>query len=326
MRVKILSLKGNVMAKTPIILDTDPGVDDAAAIGLALASDTTDIKLITTVGGNVTLENVTNNVLKLLHFWHAHVPVAKGAQGPLVRELTTAANVHCESGLAGYEFEGQADECLLEDVAPVAMHKALHASKEPLTIVAIGPLTNVALLLRLYPSDKELIKRIVIMGGTCTRGNKGVLSEFNIATDPEAAKIVFSSGISLAMIGLDIGWKATIPANDILTIKTFGKTGKMVYDLFSHYRSGSINTALKMYDPTAMAYFLKPEFFTVEKTFVDIELAGTLTAGCTLVDFRGYLHGEPNVDVCTDIDVEAFRSWFVEQLSICERKRVEASK
>ena len=87
-----------------------------------------------------------------------------------------------------------------------------------------------------------------------------------------------------------------------------------------------INTALKMYDPTAMAYFLKPEFFTVEKTFVDIELAGTLTAGCTLVDFRGYLHGEPNVDVCTDIDVEAFRSWFVEQLSICERKRVEASK
>lgn len=301
------------MTKTPIIIDTDPGIDDAAALAIAIGSDKVDVRLITTVGGNVSLENVSNNVLKLLKFWDKKIPVAKGAKGPLVRSLSDASAIHGASGMDGFEFDGLADGCLLTEVAVEALYKEITRSNTPVTIVAIGPLTNIALLLKVHPDSKSNIERLIIMGGTITRGNKGVLSEFNMATDPEAAKIVFSSGVPIVMVGLDIGWKALVLPEDIEKIKAASKTGKMITALFSHYRGGSIKTGLKMYDPTAMAYLLVPEMFQTTETFVDIELSGALTAGCTLVDLKGYLGKPANATVCTDIDVQAFRTWFVDQ-------------
>lgn len=305
------------MGRTPVIIDTDPGIDDAVAIGIALGSPALDVRLITTVGGNVSLENVTNNTLKLLRFWDKDIPVAKGADGPLVRELVDASSIHGASGMEGYEFDGEARECLNGKVAVEAAYETLMASDEPVEIVAIAPLTNIALLLKVHPDVRGKVKRIVMMGGTLTRGNKGVLSEFNIATDPEAASIVFGSGIDLVMVGLDIAWQALVLPEDIDQIRNCGRTGKMLTSLFDHYRGGSMKTGLKMYDPTAMAYLLEPGMFETTTTYVGIELAGALTAGCTLVDLKGYLHQEPNATVCTGIDAKAFRDWFVSSIKNC---------
>ena len=198
------------MEKRPIIIDTDPGIDDALAIAIALFSEELDVKLISTVAGNVSLENVTNNALKLLSFWEKDIPVAAGADRPLIEPLVDASNVHGVTGMEGYDFPEPKKELLLEEHAVNAMHRVIMESAEPVTLVPIAPLTNIALLFTMYPEVKANIKEIVMMGGSAGRGNKGVMSEFNIATDPEAAKIVFDSGLPIVMAGLDVGWKALV--------------------------------------------------------------------------------------------------------------------
>lgn len=185
--------------RRPIIIDTDPGIDDALAIAIALFSEELDVRLITTVAGNVSLEHVTNNALKLLNFWGKDVPVAKGAAHPLIEPFIDASNVHGVSGMEGYDFPEPKEELLLQEHAVNAMRRVILESREPVTLVPIAPMTNIAQLLTMYPEVKENIREIVIMGGSAGRGNKGVMSEFNVATDPEAAKIVFASGLPIVM-------------------------------------------------------------------------------------------------------------------------------
>lgn len=305
------------MSKRPIIIDTDPGIDDALAIGIALFAEELDVRLITTVAGNVCLEHVTNNVLKLLHFWGKKVPVAAGASAPLLEPLVDASNVHGATGMEGYEFPEPDRSLLLKEHAVEAMRRTIMESEEPITLVPIAPLTNIALLFVMYPEVKEKIKEIVLMGGSAGRGNKGIMSEFNIATDPEAAAIVFRSKVPIVMAGLDVGWKALVYPEDSEKMRVMGKTGEMAYCLFKKYRGGSFQTGLKMYDSCAMAYLLRPELYTVADTYVDVELSGTLTRGCTAVDLKGYLKKEANVRVCTDIDGEKFREWFLEYIGRC---------
>lgn len=305
------------MKKRPVIIDTDPGIDDALAIAIALFSDELDVRLITTVAGNVSLKNVTNNTLKLLHFFGKDIPVAQGADRPLIEPLVDASNVHGASGMEGFEFPEPKTELLLKDNAANAMRKAIMESEEPVTLVPIAPMTNLALLLSMYPEVKGNIQEIVMMGGSATRGNKGVMSEFNVATDPEAAKIVFNSGLPIVMAGLDVGWSALVYPQDSEKMKGMGKTGEMAYCLFKRYRGGSFNTGLKMYDSCAIAYLLCPEMFKVEETFVGIELNGGMTRGCTVVDLKGYLKKAPNAKVCTAIDGEKFREWFLESVGRC---------
>lgn len=305
------------MEKRPIIIDTDPGIDDALAIAIALFSEELDVKLISTVAGNVSLENVTNNALKLLSFWEKDIPVAAGADRPLIEPLVDASNVHGVTGMEGYDFPEPKKELLLEEHAVNAMRRVIMESAEPVTLVPIAPLTNIALLFTMYPEVKANIKEIVMMGGSAGRGNKGVMSEFNIATDPEAAKIVFDSGLPIVMAGLDVGWKALVYPEDSAKLLEMGKTGEMAYCLFKKYRGGTFGTGLKMYDSCAVACLLCPELFTVEETFVDIELAGSMTRGCTVVDLKGYLKQKPNAKVCTDIDGEKFRKWFLEYVGRC---------
>lgn len=305
------------MEKRPIIIDTDPGIDDALAIAIALFSEELDVKLISTVAGNVSLENVTNNALKLLSFWEKDIPVAAGADRPLIEPLVDASNVHGVTGMEGYDFPEPKKELLLEEHAVNAMRRVIMESAEPVTLVPIAPLTNIALLFTMYPEVKANIKEIVMMGGSAGRGNKGVMSEFNIATDPEAAKIVFDSGLPIVMAGLDVGWKALVYPKDSAKLLEMGKTGEMAYCLFKKYRGGTFGTGLKMYDSCAVAYLLCPELFTVEETFVDIELAGSMTRGCTVVDLKGYLKKKPNAKVCMDIDGEKFRKWFLEYVGRC---------
>ncbi len=305
------------MSKRPIIIDTDPGIDDALAIAIALFSEELDVRLLTTVAGNVSLDKVTYNTLRLLKFMKKEVPVAKGADAPLILPLLDASNVHGQSGMEGFDFDEPDDHLLLKENAVDAMRRVIMESDEPVTLVPIAPLTNIALLLKVYPEVKGNIREIVLMGGTAERGNKGVLSEFNVATDPHAAKIVFDSGLPLVMAGLDVGWKALVLPEDSAKMPQLGEVGRMAYCLFQKYRGGSMKTGLKMYDSCAIAYLLRPQMYDIVETTVDIELSGTMTAGCTLVDLKGYLGQPHNARVCMDIDQEMFRSWFLESIGRC---------
>lgn len=305
------------MKKRPIIIDTDPGIDDAVAIAIALFSEELDVKLITTVAGNVSLDKVTYNTLRLLKFFQKEVPVAKGAAEPLILPLMDASNVHGKSGMEGFDFEEPDDHLLLEENAVNAMRRVIMESDEPITLVPIAPLTNIALLLKAYPEVKANIREIVMMGGSASRGNKGVMSEFNVATDPEAAKIVFNSGLPLVMAGLDVGWNALVLPEDSAKLPQLGEVGRMAYCMFQKYRGGSMKTGLKMYDSCAMAYLLKPEMYEIAETYVDVELAGTMTAGCTLVDLKGYLGKPNNAKVCMSINQELFRTWFLDCIARC---------
>ena len=304
------------MAKEKIIIDTDPGIDDAVALAIALFNETVDVKLITTVAGNVSLEKVTANALRLLTFWGKKVPVAKGAEKPFIQKFVDAAGIHGQSGMDGFDFPEPDMSLLVKEHAVNKMREVIMAEKT-ITLVAIGPLTNVALLFALYPEVKTHISRIVLMGGSLTRGNKGVMAEFNFATDPHAAKMVFDAGVPLVMAGLDVGWQSAILPEDTAKLLTMGKTGKMVHALFKKYRSGTFATGLRMYDACAVAYLLKPEIFKTADVFVDIELSGKLTSGCSVVDLKGYLKQTANATVCTEIDPVAFRTWFIESLAKC---------
>ncbi|GHV62045.1 ribonucleoside hydrolase RihC [Spirochaetia bacterium] len=305
------------MKKRPIIIDTDPGIDDAIALAIALFSEELDIRLISTVAGNVGLEKTTNNALKLLTFWGKAVPVARGADRPLLAAPTNAEDVHGASGMDGYNFPDPDRSNLLTEHAVNAIYKTLNESAEKITLVPIGPLTNIALLLRMYPGVKEKIEAVVLMGGSVTRGNKGVMSEFNMACDPEAARIVFESGLPLVMAPLDVGRRALVHPEDAARIKSMGRTGEMIYALLQHYRSGDINRGLKMYDSCAVAYLLRPEMFEVAETYVAVETTGTLTAGTTVVDLKGYLKQRPNAKVCVDINGAVFRDWLLSALKRC---------
>ncbi|MEK3888388.1 ribonucleoside hydrolase RihC [Bacillus sp. FSL K6-3431] len=305
------------MTKRPIIIDTDPGIDDAVAIAIALFSEELDVKLITTVAGNVGLDKVTYNALRLLKFFKKDIPVAIGADRPLMKAPIDASNVHGESGMDGFDFEEPTHELVLKENAVNAMYRVIMSSEQPITLVPIGPLTNIALLLKMYPEVTDHIAEIVLMGGSTGRGNAGVMAEYNIFADPEAAKIVFQSNIPKVMVGLDVGLKALVYPEDSERLKELNETGNMIYHLFKKYRGGSLKTGLKMYDSCAVAYLLKPEMFEVIDTFVDVEVNGTMTSGCTVVDIKGYLKQPNNAKVCIDIDPVIFKDWFMESLSRC---------
>ncbi|UQZ82878.1 Non-specific ribonucleoside hydrolase RihC [Paenibacillus konkukensis] len=305
------------MTKRPIIIDTDPGIDDAVALAIALYSDQLDVRLITTVAGNVSLDKVTFNALRLMKFFNKDVPVAAGARRPLIKEPIDASDIHGPTGMDGYDFEQPDEGQLLQEHAVNAMRRVIMDSEAPVTIVPIGPLTNIALLLHMYPEVKERIAEIVLMGGSTGRGNAGVMAEFNIYADPEAAKIVFQSGLPLVMVGLDVGLKALVYPEDSEKLKVMNKTGHMMYQLFQKYRGGSMKTGLKMYDSCAVAYLLRPDMFEVAETFVDVELNGSLTSGCTVVDLKNYLKQPANAKVCVDIDPHLFKQWFMESLQKC---------
>ncbi|HCW7018165.1 TPA: ribonucleoside hydrolase RihC [Citrobacter farmeri] len=301
--------------RLPIILDTDPGIDDAAAIAAALFAPQLDLQLMTTVAGNVSVEKTTRNALQLLHFWNADVPLAQGAATPLLRSLRDAAYVHGESGMEGYDFVEHKRQ-LLAKPAFIALRDALMSAPEPITLVAIGPLTNIALLLMHYPECTFNIRRLVIMGGSAGRGNFTPNAEFNIAVDPEAAARVFQSGIEIVMCGLDVTNQAMLTPDYLATLPTLNRTGKMLHALFSHYRSGTMRTGVRMHDLCAIAWLVRPDLFTVKPCFVAVETQGDYTAGTTVVDIEGRMNRPANVQVALDINVSGFQQWVAEVLAL----------
>lgn len=308
--------------KIPIIIDCDPGHDDAMAILWALASPQLDLRAVTTVAGNQTIEKVTANAIKVLtKAGRPDIPVAMGAKQPLIRDLIVGGEiVHGSSGLEGPELP----ECGFEVSELSALDlliQTIQESEEKVTLVPIGPLTNIATLFIVRPDLKEKIERISIMGGGAYMGNWTPAAEYNIWADPEAAKVVFNSGLPIIMAGLDVTHKAYITREENEILRAQGNKMSVfaaeLIDYFSryHYEVEGF-PGCTMHDPTAVAALLYPELFTGITCNVDVEVRGELTTGMTVVDTIGYkekIFGEKadkNTTVLLDVDRQKYVEYF----------------
>ena len=298
-----------------IVLDTDPGIDDAAAISIALTDAQFEVKLLTTVAGNVSADKTSANALKLVEFFgvQGKVPVAAGADRPLLKPFEDASHVHGESGMPGWDFPALKTKPLAKH-AVEAMRDTLLASDEPLTLVLTGAYTNAALLFRMYPEVKAKIERIVVMGGSLGYGNMSSAAEFNVFTDPHAAKIVFESGLPIVMIGLDVTMKALLTNENIERLATLNQTGKMLHSLFSYYGDEGAG-GKPMHDVNTLFYLAHPEAFTITEYWVDVVTEG-YAIGETVADVRRVSHGgASNVSVATDIDAAACNAWVMSRIA-----------
>lgn len=292
-----------------ILIDCDPGHDDALAILTALANeDKVEVLGITTVGGNQTLEKVTQNAKNILNFIQASVPLATGQEKPLVKDLMTAPEAHGDSGMDGPYFDLK-DYPVESDNAVTFMWKKIMECNEKVMIAALGPLTNIALLLKTFPEVKERIEYITLMGGGISHGNCTPLAEFNIYVDPEAAHIVFHSEVPIVMSGLDVTEKAVITVNEINDLKNYGKAGKLVYELLSYYNKsgrqfGFIDSPL--HDLCAVAYLIDSDIFRGQQYDVDIITDEGKGRGATVADKRRTPSQKPNALVLMDVDRDRF--------------------
>ena len=305
----------------PIILDCDPGHDDAIAMVLALASPELDVKAITASAGNQTPDKTLRNVLRMLTLLgRQDIPVAGGARKPLMRELIIADNVHGESGLDGPALP-EPDFTPQACTAVELMAKTLRESPQPVTIVATGPQTNVALLLNSHPELHDKIARSVLLGGAMVLGNWQPAAEFNIYVDPEAAEIVFQSGIPVVMAGLDVTHRAQLHGLDIERFRQLGNPVATIVaellDFFMEYHKDAKwgFTGAPLHDPCTIAWLLKPELFTSVERWVGVETQGKYTQGMTVVDYYFLTGKQPNTTVLLDIDRERFVDLLVERLA-----------
>lgn len=304
------------MTATPIVIDCDPGHDDAIAILLALGSPEVDVRGITTVAGNQTLDKTTRNALKILELaGRTDIPVAAGADRPLHRPLRTAPNVHGESGLDGPDLPEP-------ETAPVAGHAAdlLAELLEPgVVLVPTGPLTNVALLLERHPDVRERLERIVWMGGAIAEGNVTPAAEFNAFVDPEAAAAVFASGIQVTLVGLDITHRALFTRAHAERLRGAGRAGRVVAELsdffqrFHESRYGFDGSPI--HDALAVAAVIDPSLVTTVECNVEIETASQHCDGRTVVDRWNVTGGPLNCRAGVDVDAERFLELLVERIA-----------
>jgi inosine-uridine nucleoside N-ribohydrolase len=302
-----------------IILDCDPGHDDAIALLLALASPEVELAAVTTVHGNQTLEKTTANALKLLEFvGRTEVPVAAGADRPLRREPYVAAYVHGESGLDGPALPPPT-------VAPVDRHaidfiaEVVRSSADPVTLVPTGPLTNIGLFLARHPEAAARVERIVLMGGAIGEGNVTPAAEFNIWADPEAADRVFSSGLDVTMIGLDVTHKALVGPGPQQELAAAGRVGAMVAELLEFYGRFHRETygwdGSPIHDAVALAHAFRPGLVETVRRGVRVDCDGELGRGRTNVDLYGRMGWEPNAEVGVDIDADGFVALLLERIA-----------
>lgn len=302
--------------KKPVIIDCDPGHDDAIALLMAFASDALDIKAVTVVAGNQTLDKTLNNALRVLSFAGINTTVAAGASKPLMRKLITAPDVHGISGLDGPTLP-EPSLIPAEKNAVEVMAEIIRQSSEAITLIPTGPLTNVALFILTHPELKGKIERISLMGGACFGGNRSPVAEFNIWADPEAASIVFSSGIPITMCGLDVTHKALIYKEEVEKIRGLGRIGRVVAELLDFYEQFYLRQGFSgspLHDPCAVAWAIDPSLITTRKLHVDVETVGEFTTGATVVDRNNILCQQPNAYVAFDIDRDRFIAMLFESI------------
>ncbi|HET7726938.1 MAG TPA: nucleoside hydrolase [Candidatus Limnocylindrales bacterium] len=307
------------MPARPIILDCDPGHDDALATALALASPALHVLGITTVAGNAPLAKTTRNALRVLALLgRADVPVAPGAERPLVREPWLPVKFHGESGLDGAELPEPAADAVPERAVELTAH-LVRAAAEPVTFVATGPLTNVALFLRAFPDLQGRVAAISVMGGSLGEGNTTASAEFNIWQDPEAAGVVFESGIPILLSTLDVTHQALALPPDVARFEALGtRTGIVFADLMrffaAHHRDRYGWDGPPVHDAVAVARLIAPELFGTRPLRVDIETGDGLTRGRTVADPEGLRGLPPNAEVAVAVDRERFMDLLVDAL------------
>ena len=307
------------MKRIPIILDGDPGHDDAIAWVLAKASSVLDIRAVTSCCGNQTIEKTTYNALRICTLIDLHVPTAKGHFRPLIADAIIAPTVHGESGLDGPALP-EPDFDVVDMDAVSLMAKVLEESDEPITLVPTGPLTNVAALLLAYPELKTKIKQISLMGGGVQYGNWTPAAEFNILVDPEAADIVFQSGIPIIMSGLDVTEKAMIFPEDFERIRALGNPVAVIVaewlEFFYQFHRTLGYEGAPVHDAVAVAALIKPELMEMRDLFVQVETTGDFCKGATVADFNCVLGKAPNAKVIMGIDRQGFVDLLVENISV----------
>ena len=296
----------------PVILDCDPGHDDAIALLLALASPELELVGVTTVHGNQTLEKTTDNALRVLAFaGRQDVPVAAGADRPLVRDLHVAAHVHGESGLDGPALPPRASEPLAQHAVDFLVERVTPET----VLVPVGPLTNVALAL-----DRGIRPaRIVVMGGAIAEGNMTPAAEFNIWADPEAAARVFASGLDLTMIGLDVTHRALLTPAWAERFRAAGRAGTFVAELVDFFKRYHARTygwdGAPIHDAVALAHAFRPGIVRTEHMNVEVEIASELCLGRTVADRWHRTERAPNAHVGVDVDADAFFDLLLERIA-----------
>jgi inosine-uridine nucleoside N-ribohydrolase len=303
----------------PVLIDCDPGQDDALALLLALGSPELDVVGVSAVAGNQTLDKTTANALRVLELaGRTDIPVAAGAEGPLAGELVVAADAHGETGLDGVDLPPPATEPI-PDHAKDFLAAKLAASDRAVTLVALGPLTNVALLLEAHAEAREKIDRLVLMGGAIHEGNQTPSAEFNIWIDPEAAAWVFESGLDVTMVGLDVTNKAVLSHADAASLRGAGPVAEAAADMIDFYLGFYTDAydhgGAPIHDAVALAHVFRPDLLTVERRHIQVDTSDGPCRGRTIVDMRRRISGpEPNAHVAVDIDAEGFRRLLLERL------------
>jgi inosine-uridine nucleoside N-ribohydrolase len=299
---------------SPIVLDCDPGHDDAIALLLALASPELELLGVTTTYGNQTLAKTTANAIRVLELvGRSDVPVAPVSERPLVREIAVASHVHGESGLDGPELPPARAAA-----APVsAVADRIRAAEQPVTLVATGPLTNVVRYLEEHGEDA--FERIVVMGGSIAEGNVTPAAEFNVWADPEAAQRVFASGRDVTMIGLDVTHKAILGPAVAERLRAAGRVGTFVAELndfFSQYHRRTYGwDGAPIHDAVAVAHVIRPGLVETRLRNVEVEVVSDLCRGRTVVDLWQRTGRPANVQVGVDIDEDAFFELLVERVA-----------
>ncbi|MDI3341449.1 MAG: nucleoside hydrolase [Sphaerobacter sp.] len=302
-----------------IILDCDPGHDDAIAILLAYANPAVDLLAVTTVAGNQTLPKTTLNARRVMTVAGIRdVPVAAGADRPLVREQIVAENIHGESGLDGPRFGEPTVELDPRHAVDLIIETVLEHGD--VTLVPVGPLTNVALAIRREPRILPRIREIVLMGGSYTLGNVTPAAEFNIYADPEAADVVFSSGLPITMIGLELTHQVKATPEVVARIRALGNpVAEMAAELLTYFASTYKKVfgfdGAPLHDPCAVAYVIDPELIECQPANVQVELRGTWTYGATVCDMYGVTGRPANARVAIRIDAARFWDLIVEALA-----------
>ena len=296
--------------KKSVILDVDTGIDDAVAIALATYSNKLNVKLITTIAGNLSVNEVTKNTLNFLQAINKRkIPVAIGESKPLEREKDDSIQAHGKKGLGNYKFPKL--ELKPTKLGAVdKMHEVITNSKDKIIIVALGPLTNVAKLLLDHPEDKEKIDYILISGGLLYDSKKNPYLSFNIMQDPESARYIMKSGVKIVICPSNHGHTAFLTPEEVEQIRTTNKTGEMLEYIFRSYKDRHVKVGIATHDPCAVVYVAHPEYFKTEEMYVHIRFLQKQQTG--VIDFD--THREPNTLVVTDINTPKFKKLFFKTL------------
>jgi len=303
------------MDKKPVIIDCDTGTDDAIAIIAALYSPELDVRAFTTVAGNVELQYTSQNTLNLVRYLGFDIPVSVGAEKPILRPgiIHTGNKTHGDTGLGTVSLPAADAEFDQRNAVELIYEEAVRWGGE-LELIPVGPLTNIAHAVMVYPQLKDLVRRITFMGGSMIGGNVTTTSEFNIWSDPEAARIVLASGIPLTMVGLDVTTRAVLNREDEEAIRSIGSdaavfSADILEFMFKRNKKGGEDAL--MHDALAVGVCINPLLVTQKEYFVDCECEGKYTSGHTFVAVTNIFKGKPNCSVAETLDLAAFKKWLI---------------